>query len=173
MTLIVCPLHEVSEQLVRSRPARIVSLLSPDQEPPPAPAGVPRLVLRFHDIAEPREGLIAPDRAMIANLLAFGAAWQEPGPLLIHCWMGVSRSPAAALVLACALDPTRDEAEVATTLRQASPVATPNPLMIALADDLLHREGRLIAASARIGRGFEAPHGTGFRLAARPQSKSA
>lgn len=173
MTLIVCPLHEVAEQLVRSRPARIVSLLSPDQDPPPAHAGMPRLVLRFHDIAEPREGLVAPDRAMIADLLAFGAAWREPGPLLIHCWMGVSRSPAAALVLACALDPPRDEAEVAAALRQASPVATPNPLMIALADGLLQREGRLISASAQIGRGLEAPHGTGFQLAARRGSKSA
>jgi len=171
--LIVCPLHEVAEQLVRSRPARIVSLLSPDQDSPQALAGMPRLVLRFHDIAEPREGLIAPDRAMIADLLAFAAAWQESGPLLIHCWMGVSRSPAAGLILACALDPARDEAEVAAALRQASPVATPNPLMIALADDLLQREGRLIAASAQIGRGLEAPHGTGFRLAARPGSKSA
>ena len=172
MTLIVCPLHEVAEQLVRSKPARIVTLLSPDQDPPPA-AGMPRLVLRFHDIAEPREGLTAPDRAMIADLLAFGAAWRESGPMLIHCWMGVSRSPAAALALACALDPTRDETEVAVALRQASPSATPNPLMIALADNLLHRQGRLIAASAQIGRGIEAPHGTGFRLAARPGSKSA
>ena len=173
MTLIICPLHEVQDQLARSKPARIVSLLSPDQDPPPAPASMPRLVLRFHDIGERREGLIAPDRAMIADLLAFAAAWREPGPLLIHCWMGVSRSPAAALVLACALDPTRDEAKAAAALRQASPIATPNPLMIALADDLLHREGRLIAASAQIGRGVEAPHGAGFRLDARPGSKSA
>ena len=167
MTLIVCPLHEAQGQLVRSRPARIISLLSPDQEPPTAPLGVPQLVLRFHDITEPREGLIAPDRAMIADLLAFGAAWDEPGPLLIHCWMGVSRSPAAALVLACALNPARDEAELAAALRQASPIATPNPMMIALADDLLGRERRLIAAAARIGRGVDAPHGSGFRLAAR------
>ena len=151
----------------------MVSLLSPDQEAPPAPAGMPRLILRFHDIAAPREGLIAPNRAMVADLLAFGAAWRNPGPLLIHCWMGVSRSPAAALGLACALDPTRDEVEIAAALRQASPIATPNRLIIALADDLLHREGRLIAAAAQIGRGLEAPHGTGFRLAARPQSKSA
>ena len=173
MTLIVSPLHEVSDQLARSKPARVVSLLSPDQEPPSTLPGLPRLILRFHDIGEPGDGLIAPDRAMIADLLAFGAEWREPGPLLIHCWMGVSRSPAAALALACALDPTRDEAEAAAALRQASPVATPNPLMIALADDLLRRQGRLIEAVAQIGRGVEAPHGTGFRLTARSRAKSA
>jgi len=170
MTVIVCPLHEVPDQLLQSKPARMISLLSPDQPAPEALADMPRLVLRFHDIGEPREGLIAPDRAMIIDLLAFGAAWREPGPLLIHCWMGVSRSPAAALALACALDPTRDEADIANTLRQASPIATPNPLMIALADGLMQREGRLIAASAQIGRGAEALHGTAFRFPGRPAS---
>ena len=93
MTLIVCPLHEVADQLAQSKPARIVTLLSPDQDAPAASAGLPRLVLRFHDIGEPRDGLIAPDRAMIADLVAFAAAWDEPEPLLLHCWMGVSRSP--------------------------------------------------------------------------------
>ena len=170
MTLIVCPRHDVADQLAHSKPARLISLLSPDQDPPPAPAGMPRLVLCFHDIGEPRDGLIAPDRAMIAELLAFAAAWREPGPLLIHCWMGVSRSPAAALVLACALDPARDEAEAAAALRQASPIATPNPLIIALGDELLRRKGRLIAAAAHIGRGVEAPHGSTFRLAVRPRA---
>src|ERR1700728_4144533 len=109
MTLIVCSLHEVEAELARSRPARLISLLAPDQIEPDTPAGLPRLTLRFHDIAEPSAGLVAPSRAMVAALLAFGAAWTEPGPLLVHCWMGISRSTAAALALACAADPARDE----------------------------------------------------------------
>jgi predicted protein tyrosine phosphatase len=134
---------------------------------PTPPAGVAHLTQRFHDIAEPRPDLIAPGRAMIAELLAFGAAWTEPAPLLIHCWMGISRSPAAALALACAARPELEEMLIAEALRRASPSATPNPLIVALADDLLGRQGRLIAAAAAIGRGADAARGAPFRLAAR------
>ncbi|HEX4181087.1 MAG TPA: hypothetical protein VHY32_09880 [Caulobacteraceae bacterium] len=171
MTLIVCPLRDVALEMTRSKPARLISLLGPEQEAPRTPPGVSRLTLRFHDIPEPRLGLIAPDRIMIADLLAFGAAWSEPAPLLVHCWMGVSRSPAAALVLACAADPSRDEGDIALALRRVSPCATPNPLVVALADDLLGREGRLVAAAASIGRGAETSRGETFRLAARPGSR--
>jgi predicted protein tyrosine phosphatase len=164
MTLIVCPLHDVADALVRSRPARLISLLAPGQPEPDAPPGMPRLTLRFHDITQPTEGLIAPDAQMIGDLLAFGRAWSEPGPMLVHCWMGISRSTAAALALACALDEERPEHEIAQTLRRASPSATPNPLVVALADSLLDRRGRLIAAAAAIGRGAEASFGVRFSL---------
>ena len=169
MTLIVCPLHAVETELARHRPARMLSLLAPGQEPPPAPPAMPRLVLRFHDVAAPAPGLVAPDRSMMQALLDFAAGWTEPGPLLAHCWMGISRSTAAALIIACAVDPTGDEGGFARMLRQASPAATPNPLMTALADDLLGRRGRLAAAVAAIGRGEEAASGAAFQLAARPR----
>ena len=167
MTIIVCPLSEVARELEYSRPARMVSLLAPDQDAPRAPAELPRLTLRFHDISEPRDGLVAPSRAMVAELLEFAAAWREPDPLLVHCWMGISRSTAAALILACAVDPAQDEVQIALALRKASPSATPNRLIVALADDLLGRQGRLIAAAARIGRGEDAFQGRTFRLSAR------
>ena len=167
MTLIVCPLREVARVVDRDQPARIISLLSPDQDAPDIPTGKPWLLLRFHDISEPRLGLIAPDAAMVSALLAFGAAWREPEPLLIHCWMGISRSTAAVLILACALDPARDEAEVAMALRKASPSGTPNPRLVAIADDLLGRRGRIVAAAAGIGRGAEAWCGDRFELPAR------
>ena len=171
MTLVVCPLHELAGEIARSRPARVISLLNPNQATPDAPGDVSRLMLRFHDIAEPSPGLIAPDRAMVEALLAFGRAWTEPGPMVVHCWMGISRSPAAALALACAADPSRDEEEIALALRRASPTATPNPLIVALADDLLGRGGRLARAAALIGRGMEAAHGLAFQLPARISSR--
>ena len=171
MTLIVCPLHAVGDEIRRSSPARILSLLAPHQEAPEAPPGVPQLVLRFHDISRPTPGFVAPDRAMVAAILAFGAAWIEPGPLLVHCWMGISRSTAAAFILACAADSSRAELEIARALRRASPTATPNPLVVALADELLDRDGRLVAAAAAIGRGAEADHGSPFQLAARSRAR--
>ena len=111
--------------------------------------------MSFHDTDGPRAGLVAPSRADIAALIAFGRDWDETAPLLVHCQMGISRSPAAALILAAAARPGAPEAALATALRAASPCATPNPLMIALADELLGRSGRLVAAAKSIGRGTD------------------
>jgi predicted protein tyrosine phosphatase len=166
VTLVVCPLYHLQRQIARATPSRVVSLLAPGQATPALPP-VPRLSLAFHDIDAPRSGLVAPDREMVQALVNFAGDWREPEPMLVHCWMGVSRSTAAALILACALRSDRDEAEAARALRAASPTATPNPLMIALADDLLRREGRLVAAAKAIGRGAEADTGAAFRLRVR------
>jgi hypothetical protein len=59
----------------------------------------------------------------------------------------------------------RDEADIARGLRAASRSATPNRLLVALADDLLRRNGRMVDAIAAIGRGEMAAEGVPFALA--------
>ena len=76
----------------------------------------------------------------------FAAEWDRRDPLLIHCYAGVSRSTAAAYAVACALQPEADELALAAALRAASPSATPNPRIVALADSHLGRQGRMVAA---------------------------
>jgi len=49
-------------------------------------------------------------------------------------------------------------------LRRASPTATPNIRIVSLADRLLGRQGRMVAAIETIGRGLMATEGTPFRL---------
>lgn len=161
MILAVCPLSRLDAQLATHAPSHVVSLLSPTAQAPNI-ADVERLHLAFHDIAEPREGLVAPQAAMIDSLLAFADAWNGASPLLLHCYAGVSRSTAAAFILACRLAPDRDEAALARDLRSSSPSATPNPLMVALADAALERDGRMISAIAAIGRGADAFEGEAF-----------
>ena len=51
---------------------------------------------------------------------------------------------------------------LARRLRKASPMATPNPLMVALADAQLGLEGRLSDAIRSIGRGEDAFEGEPF-----------
>ncbi|MGL4728137.1 MAG: protein tyrosine phosphatase, partial [Bosea sp. (in: a-proteobacteria)] len=77
---------------------------------------------------------------------------------------GVSRSTAAAYITACLLNPHRDEAEAARALRAASPSATPNARLVAIADEMLGRQGRMVAGIASIGRGADCFEGTPFRL---------
>ncbi|TIO01331.1 MAG: protein tyrosine phosphatase, partial [Mesorhizobium sp.] len=86
---------------------------------------------------------------------------------VVHCYAGISRSTASAYIIAAALAPKRDEAELAKTLRFLSPSATPNPRLIAVADMLLGREGRMIAAVEAIGRGADAFEGIPFELSIR------
>jgi predicted protein tyrosine phosphatase len=122
------------------------------------------LQMTLSDIDEPRDGHIPPGEAHIDRLLAFLNAWEQDTPLLIHCYAGVSRSPAAAYVAICALAPHRCEMELAQALRRASPTATPNRRLVALADDRLGRQGRMIAAITAIGRGADCYEGAPFAL---------
>jgi predicted protein tyrosine phosphatase len=172
MTLLVGPLDSVRALCAARKPARVVTILSPTQTAPVLPVTVPHLVLGFHDIADKRAGLTAPDMGSLQRLLDFAADWTEPAPMLVHCWMGISRSTAASFILACAADPSRNEDEIARALRAASPTATPNQRLIALADQLLARSGRMIAAIASIGRGANASCGAPFEFRVRPSLDS-
>lgn len=166
MKLIVGPLEHVPSLCEAHRPSHLVSWLSPPAEAPEIALTFPterRLLLASHDVAFETEGFQAPSDHDVARLLAFAAGWDGAQPMLVHCWAGVSRSTAAAYAIACARS-TRPELELALALRQASPGATPNPLIVALADARLRRDGRMIEAVAQIGRGAEVFLGAPFEL---------
>jgi len=162
----VCPLSRLHETVAATRASHVVSLMgaSATVERPAGIAAERHLFIGVSDIVEPLEGHILPAAEHIEPLLAFVRAWSRESPLVFHCWAGISRSTAAAYIAACALAPERDEAGIALALREASPSATPNPRLIALADDLLGRRGRMVDAIRAIGRGAEAMEGTPFML---------
>src|SRR6202789_1301319 len=121
------------------------------------------LRLAFHDRGEPIPGLTAPDRDLMQAVLDFGRKNADQRALLIHCWAGISRSSAAAYAMACDRNPGF-ERDIAIELRRRSPSATPNRLMVRLADDLLQRDGRMVEAIEGIGRGAEAREGEPYAL---------
>ncbi|MDX1425673.1 MAG: hypothetical protein R3322_21190, partial [Kiloniellales bacterium] len=83
--------------------------------------------------------------------------WQQSGPLVIHCYAGVSRSTAAALAVLCSYNEGREQ-DAAHLLRARAPHAFPNRRMIDLADDLLACGGRLRDAVAAMPQpDFQAP----------------
>ncbi|AEV36141.1 hypothetical protein PSE_1629 [Pseudovibrio sp. FO-BEG1] len=162
----VCPLSKLADTLHVAAPTHVLSLVSPGTEVvlPVEPKPAHHLVLEFNDIAEERDGLIAPQMEHVERLLAFAEQAQANGSLLVHCWAGVSRSTAAAYIITCAALPEADERALAQHLRKVSPVATPNPLLISLADTLLQRNGRMIQSIKEIGRGAETFEGNQFSL---------
>ena len=119
--------------------------------------------LAFHDIVEPMPGLTLPDRDTLQAVLDFGRHHEPQRALLIHCWAGISRSSAAAFVIACDRNPGF-ERDIAIELRRRAPFVTPNRLMVRLADELLARNGRMIEAIEKIGRGAEAREGEPYQL---------
>ncbi|TPW33435.1 protein tyrosine phosphatase [Martelella alba] len=146
---------------------RMISLMSAghDFHRPGLIAAENHLVLHMNDIAFKGTGdLIAPDAHHVDKIIAFARAWDRNTPLLIHCWMGVSRSPAAALIAALAIDPALDDSTLAMALRAASPSATPNQRLIEIADLRLSRGNRLTDAVRAMGRGADCRENTPFLL---------
>ncbi|MCC5976817.1 MAG: protein tyrosine phosphatase [Salinarimonas sp.] len=167
MTLIhICPLADLAKVVSVQRPSHVVSLVSPSM--PEIPGGsignAQYLRLGINDITIPKEGYVLAQESDVAQLLAFIHGWPRTRPMLMHCWFGVSRSPAAAYIAACALAPGEEEAAIAARLRAQAPFATPNARLVSLADDLLGRKGRMRAAIAKIGRGCEVSTGVPFTL---------
>ena len=164
--LVVCSLFDLQETAHAHGAREMISLIDArNRVDRPATVHPDRhLFVNLNDITARVEGLQAPEEDHIRTLLDFARSWDRSAPLLIHCWMGVSRSTAAAYITAMALNTEFDEAGLAVELRRRSPSATPNPRMIALADRLLERDGRMVRAIKQIGRGAEASHGAPFVL---------
>ena len=162
----VCSLALISDTVEKTGARSLLTLLSPGTpvERPSAIAPERHLYLAISDIVAETPGQILPERTHLDDLLDFVRAWDRADPMLIHCYAGVSRSTAAAFIAACALKPERDEFAIARALRAASPTATPNARLVALADAALGRSGRMTAAIVEIGRGEECFEGTPFAL---------
>jgi predicted protein tyrosine phosphatase len=164
--IVVCPLSKVETTVGSARADRLISLLSQGTEMtrPAVIAEANHLHISMHDISEPQEGMVLPGEEHVRRILDFANVWDRGRPLVVHCYAGISRSTATAYLIAAALAPQRDEVELAQTLRRLSPSATPNAKIIALADHILGRGGRMIRAIADIGRGADAYEGTPFTL---------
>ncbi len=162
----VCSLARLQETVEDTGARHVVSLLGDEArvECPSSVAPENHLWLRLHDISAPLDGYIVPGEQHVADLISFVRAWDRRAPLVVHCFAGISRSTASAFAAVCALNPRRDEGGIAQALRRASPTATPNIRIVSLADRLLNREGRMIAAIETIGRGVLAAEATPFRL---------
>jgi predicted protein tyrosine phosphatase len=122
------------------------------------------LVLAVDDITAPMDGYTAPAHEHVQRLVDFVTAWDRQAPMVVHCFAGISRSTAGAYVAACALNPKRDEMQIAWDIRRASRTAQPNARIVSIADRLLKRDGRMVQAIDAIGVGDPATEGHPFRL---------
>jgi len=162
----VCPLSRLAETVEGTGARHMVTLIKETAmvRRPDCVRAEDHLVLCMDDICDPMDGMTIPCEEHLGDLFSFIGRWDRSSPIVVHCWAGISRSTAAAYSALCALRPDLDEVDVANRLRLRSPEATPNARLVALADDMLSRRGRMVEAVRAIGRGAMCYEGRVFSL---------
>jgi predicted protein tyrosine phosphatase len=149
----VCNLQEMPGHVTALAPSHLVSLVAPGELPPtPETILIERhLRIEVHDISEALDGHVLPQTEHVVQVVEFMRAWSHAdGPVLVHCFAGISRSMAAALIGLVVKAGGREQ-EAALLMRRTAPHAWPNARIIALADEILGCQGRLIAAREAMG----------------------
>jgi predicted protein tyrosine phosphatase len=154
--LTICGIPELDEHCAAGV-THVLSILAPEMADPEAFATFAphrRLTLRFHDIIEPLPDRLAPARADVERLLAFGRELTDTpeSHLLIHCQAGVSRSTAAAALVLAQARPDRPARDALEAVAQLRPRAWPNLRILEFGDELLGRNGEIVAAAAALYR---------------------
>ena len=129
------------------RCAEITYLVSIGDGDDPLPKGYENAARRLRwliaDVVT-EEGATEADIRRILNLAE--ELRSESGTILIHCEAGISRSTATALIIyACWLGRGREDEAMRRVIAQR-PFSSPNRRMVALADQLLDLDGRLLKA---------------------------
>jgi len=154
--ILVTPLSAMPDSLRAYHPSHLVSMLSPEymiETPEGFPA--PRhLRLSINDVADPAAATAPPALVHVSQLIAFGRGWNGSAPMLVHCWAGVSRSMAGAFMILCDRAKAGAEHDIAQAIRARAPHASPNRLLVRLADHALNRGGRMVRAVEAMGPGI-------------------
>jgi len=100
----------------------------------------------FNDVFTMFSGDYAPQREVIQDILKFTAGLGSGNYLLVHCAVGISRSTAIAFSTLCHHAGPGYETECFQALKRIRPSASPNPLIVEFADEILGRNGALIQA---------------------------
>ena len=153
----ICGIPELGKHSAAAGVTHVLSFLGPNSPDPPELAEFAphrRLILRFHDVIEPRPDHIAPTRGDVERLLIFGREVSEtPGAhLLVHCRAGVSRSTATAALILIQANPEWRARAALDAVAAIRPRAWPNLLILEFGDAVLGRNGEIVAAAAAIYR---------------------
>ncbi|WP_407148060.1 tyrosine phosphatase family protein [Bradyrhizobium sp. ORS 86] len=162
----VCSLAALPDTVRTTGASHVLTVMANvDQvQRPPSVLPANHLKVSMDDITEAVDGFVAPNETHIEKVLSFVRGWDRRAPMVVHCYAGISRSTASAFAAVCALNPQRDEMTIARLIREASPIASPNRLIVSLADKALGREGRMLRALDAMGPGSMSVEGRPFRI---------
>ena len=101
----------------------------------------------FNDVFTEFAGSYPPSKDAIKDILNFTGALKAGDYLLVHCAVGISRSTAVAYATLCQHAGSGFEEDCFRALIEIRPSASPNPLIVRIADDLLGHDFRLVEVS--------------------------
>ncbi|MGY4626500.1 tyrosine phosphatase family protein [Bradyrhizobium sp. USDA 4486] len=162
----VCSLAALPETVRLTKASHVLTVMANVEQVARPVSVLPanHLKVSMDDITEEMDGFVAPSEAHIEQVLNFVRGWDRSAPLVVHCYAGISRSTASAFAAVCALNPERDEIEIARKIRAASPIASPNRRIVSLADRALGRNGRMLRALDEMGPGAMMVEGRPFAI---------
>jgi predicted protein tyrosine phosphatase len=162
----VCSLADLHPTVKDTGASHVLTIMAnvAQVQRPPSIVDANHLRVQVDDITEVMDGFVAPNEGHITQVLNFVRGWDRNAPLVVHCYAGISRSTASAFAAACMLNPDRDERDIALRIRAASPIASPNRLLVTLADKALGRDGRMVRALDEMGPGNLTVIGKPFRI---------
>src|SRR5262245_49423403 len=140
--LIISPYPHVAEMLEKFDVACVVSILgrTSDRLPWPDVGSRKHLRLEFDDVYYSSRDWLAPGEGHIRELVQFAREWDGSTSTLIHCKAAVSRSVAAGMIAAAAID----RIDLARWLLAMKSYYRPHRGMLSLADRLLQTSPTLI-----------------------------
>jgi predicted protein tyrosine phosphatase len=159
MEVIVSSKLLATSQAEEFKPHFVISIADPDDDHPVFVAGTKVLSLDFHDIcflsesSQFNEKYNIPSREDVARIYEFAKSFDEDSRILIHCYAGISRSSAAAIISLCAHMSPKDAVEKIASLKTKTYMSyyekgdiwfAPNHLMINYADEMLNLNGELM-----------------------------
>jgi predicted protein tyrosine phosphatase len=156
-------LHATVKETGASHVLTVMANVAQVQRPEPV-LDANHLRVSMDDITEHMDGFVAPNDSHVVQVLDFVRGWDRKAPLVVHCYAGISRSTASAFAAVCMLNPDRDEMSIARQIRAASPIASPNRLLVTLADKALGRDSRMVRALDAMGPGNLTVTGRPFRI---------
>jgi len=139
MKIIISPLSLASKMIEKYNVNYIISILSPGESFPVFNdiKNTNHLKLSFNDITCQKKNLIEPALYHVENILNFSKKCSKNETLLIHCYAGISRSTAVALILYSYYKKDIKADFIAKKFRSLSPFANPNSLLLKLGDHLI------------------------------------
>lgn len=161
MSVYITSMNRFFYEQNRIKPDSIISIVNPTiSNPDIIDQNVPILKLKFHDICfEPKsfydkERYTPPTMDHIDDIFNFGAAkYKKDTILMVHCFAGISRSSAAAIIALCPHYGYQEAVRMVADFdvyqsdgiyEKGSSWFMPNNLMIKYADERLALDGALV-----------------------------
>lgn len=106
-------------------------------------------IFEMDDVIE-RDDEDAPTKKQVEEILNWAKKLPDDSRIIVHCFAGVSRSTAIALIIKVQELGIDKIATAISWLKSIRPQACPNPVITHFADEILNANGKLFEASEEV-----------------------